>query len=162
MTEDGVAVTTKHFPGGGARENGFDPHYAAGQWNVYATPGSLETYHLPPFAAAVKAGTSSIMPYYSKPAAAKSAVQHDLAGNTVEMKPYGFAYNKYFIDTMLRGQMGFDGYINSDTGIAHNMAWGVEMLDVPERIGFAVANATAAKMVIMKPTPFRKALPKRN
>lgn len=57
------------------------------------------------------------------------------------MKPYGFAYNKYFIDTMLRGQMGFDGYINSDTGIAHNMAWGVEMLDVPERIGFAVANA---------------------
>lgn len=37
--------------------------------------------------------------------------------------------------------MGFDGYINSDTGIAHNMAWGVEMLDVPERIGFAVANA---------------------
>ena len=91
MTEDGVAVTTKHFPGGGARENGFDPHYAAGQWNVYATPGSLETYHLPPFAAAVKAGTSSIMPYYSKPAAAKSAVQHDLAGNTVEMKPYGFA-----------------------------------------------------------------------
>ena len=141
VTEDGVAVTTKHFPGGGARENGFDPHYAAGQWNVYATPGSLETYHLPPFAAAVKAGTSSIMPYYSKPAAAKSAVQHDLAGNTVEMKPYGFAYNKYFIDTMLRGQMGFDGYINSDTGIAHNMAWGVEMLDVPERIGFAVANA---------------------
>lgn len=106
-----------------------------------ATPGSLETYHLPPFAAAVKAGTSSIMPYYSKPAAAKSAVQHDLAGNTVEMKPYGFAYNKYFIDTMLRGQMGFDGYINSDTGIAHNMAWGVEMLDVPERIGFAVTNA---------------------
>lgn len=141
VTEDGVAVTTKHFPGGDARENGFDPHYATGQWNVYATPGSLETYHLPPFAAAVKAGTSSIMPYYSKPAAAKSAVQHDLAGNTVEMKPYGFAYNKYFIDTMLRGQMGFDGYINSDTGIAHNMAWGVEMLDVPERIGFAVANA---------------------
>ena len=42
---------------------------------------------------------------------------------------------------MLRGQMGFDGYINSDTGIAHNMAWGVEMLDVPERIGFAVTNA---------------------
>lgn len=102
VTEDGVAVTTKHFPGGGARENGFDPHYAAGQWNVYATPGSLETYHLPPFAAAVKAGTSSIMPYYSKPAAAKSAVQHDLAGNTVEMKPYGFAYNKYFIDTILK------------------------------------------------------------
>ena len=141
VTADGVAVTTKHFPGGGARENGFDPHYAAGQWNVYATPGSLETYHLPPFAAAVKAGTASVMPYYSKPAAEKSAPQHDLQGNVIDMQPYGFAYNHYFIDTMLRGQMGFTGYINSDTGIAHNMAWGVEMLDVPERIGFAVNYA---------------------
>ena len=141
VTADGVAVTTKHFPGGGARENGFDPHYAAGQWNVYATPGSLETYHLPPFAAAVKAGTAAVMPYYSKPAAEKSAPQHDLQGNEIDMQPYGFAYNHYFIDTMLRGQMGFTGYINSDTGIAHNMAWGVEMLDVPERIGFAVNHA---------------------
>lgn len=141
VTADGVAVTTKHFPGGGARENGFDPHYAAGQWNVYATPGSLETYHLPPFAAAVKAGTASVMPYYSKPAAEKSAPQHDLQGNVIDMQPYGFAYNHYFIDTILRGQMGFTGYINSDTGIAHNMAWGVEMLDVPERIGFAVNHA---------------------
>ncbi len=141
VTTDGVAVTTKHFPGGGARENGFDPHYAAGQWNVYATPGSLEAYHLPPFAAAVKAGTASVMPYYSKPAAEKSAPQRDLQGNVIDMQPYGFAYNHYFIDTMLRGQMGFTGYINSDTGIAHNMAWGVEMLDVPERIGFAVNHA---------------------
>ena len=141
VTADGVAVTTKHFPGGGARENGFDPHYAAGQWNVYATSGSLETYHLPPFAAAVKAGTASVMPYYSKPAAEKSAPQHDLQGNEIDMQPYGFAYNHYFIDTILRGQMGFTGYINSDTGIAHNMAWGVEMLDVPERIGFAVNHA---------------------
>ena len=141
VTADGVAVTTKHFPGGGARENGFDPHYAAGQWNVYATPGSLETYHLPPFAAAVKAGTASVMPYYSKPAAEKSAPQHDLQGNEIDMQPYGFAYNHYFIDTILRGQMGFTGYINSDTGIAHNMAWGVEMLDVSERIGFAVNHA---------------------
>ena len=141
VTADGVAVTTKHFPGGGARENGFDPHYAAGQWNVYATPGSLETYHLPPFAAAVKAGTAAVMPYYSKPAAEKSAPQHDLQGNEIDMQPYGFAYNHYFIDTILRGQMGFTGYINSDTGIAHNMAWGVEMLDVPERIGFAVNHA---------------------
>ena len=37
--------------------------------------------------------------------------------------------------------MGFKGYINSDTGIVHNMKWGVEMLDEPERIGFAVNNS---------------------
>ena len=141
VTCDGVAVTTKHFPGGGARENGFDPHYAAGQWNVYATPGSLQKYHMPGFCAAVAKNTSSIMPYYSKPAAEKSAVQQDCAGNDVRFDPYGFAYNRVFIHDILRGQMGFKGYINSDTGIVHNMKWGVEMLDEPERIGFAVNNA---------------------
>ena len=141
VTAVGVAVTTKHFPGGGARENGFDPHYAAGQWNVYATPGSLQKYHMPGFYAAVAKNTSSIMPYYSKPAAAKSAVQQDCEGNDVRFDPYGFAYNRVFIHDILRGQMGFRGYINSDTGIIHNMKWGVEMLDEPERIGFAVNNA---------------------
>lgn len=141
VAKDGVAVTTKHFPGGGARENGFDPHYAAGQWNVYATEGSLENYHLPPFQVALDCGTSSIMPYYSKPAAAKSAPQKDPAGNVIDLEPYGFAYNKYFIDTILRKQMGFTGYINSDSGITRNMAWGVEMLDGAERVGFAVNHA---------------------
>jgi len=42
-------------------------------WRRPATEGSLENYHLPPFQVAVDCGTSSIMPYYSKPAAAKSA-----------------------------------------------------------------------------------------
>lgn len=54
VTQQGVSVTVKHFPGGGAGENGFDPHYAAGQWNIYATPGSLQKYHVPPFRAAVR------------------------------------------------------------------------------------------------------------
>ena len=71
---DGVAMTTKHFPGGGARENGFDPHYAEGKFNVYPTPGSLAKYHLPPFQAAIDAGTSSVMPYYAIPSAEKSAM----------------------------------------------------------------------------------------
>lgn len=141
VTEDGVAVTTKHFPGGGARENGFDPHYAAGQWNVYATEDSLQKYHIPAFKAAVKNHSSSIMPYYSKPAAEKSAVQKDCNGKELDFLPFGFAYNRLFIQEMLREQMGFDGYINSDTGILHNMSWGVEMLDIPERIGYAVNHA---------------------
>lgn len=141
VTADGVAMTVKHFPGGGPRENGFDPHYAAGQWNVYATPGSLQKYHIPAFTTAIKNHAASIMPYYSKPAKEKSAVQQDCKGNDIDFKPYGFAYNKYFIDEILRNQMGFEGYINSDTGIVHNMSWGVEMLDKPERIGFAINNS---------------------
>lgn len=141
VASDGVSMTVKHFPGGGARENGFDPHYRAGQWNVYATPESLKKYHLPTFCPAVKYHAASIMPYYSKPAEAKSAVQQDLAGNDIPFCPYGFAYNKVFIDGILRRQMGFDGYINSDTGIVHNMCWGVEALDTAERIGFAVTQS---------------------
>ncbi len=140
VTPDGVAMTVKHFPGGGARENGFDPHYQMGQWNVYQTEGSLEKYHLPGFQVAVDCNASSIMPYYAKPAAKKSAPQTDKDGAPMAMEPYGFAYNKPFIEGLLRGQMGFKGYINSDTGIVHNMSWGVEMLDKPERIGFAVSN----------------------
>ena len=141
VTDTGVAVTTKHFPGGGPRENGFDPHYAAGQWNVYATPGSLQKYHMPGFVAAVDKKTSSIMPYYSKPSAEKSAVQQDCEGKDIRFDPYGFAYNRTFVHDILRGQMGFEGYINSDTGIVHNMCWGVEALDTAERIGFAIRNA---------------------
>ena len=141
VTSDGVAMTAKHFPGGGARENGFDPHYAAGQWNVYATQDSLRTYHLPTFRPAVNYHASSIMPYYSKPSAQKSAPQKSLNGTKIPFHPFGFAYNKAFIQGVLRDEMGFKGYINSDTGILHNMCWGVEALDVPERIGFAVTQS---------------------
>ena len=140
VTTDGVALTMKHFPGGGARENGYDPHYKAGQWNVYATPGSLEKYHLPGFQKCVDKNAAAIMPYYAKPAKEKSAVQV-VNGKEIEMVPYGFAYNKPLVDGLLRKEMGFKGYINSDTGIVHNMCWGVEMLDKPERVGFAINNA---------------------
>ncbi len=138
LTTDGVAMTVKHFPGGGARENGFDPHYAMGQWNVYATEGSLEKYHLPAFKVAVDRNASSIMPYYAKPYAEKSAPQKDWNGDDMEMKPLGFAFNKPFIGTLLREQMGFKGYINSDSGITQHMNWGVEALDVPERVACAI------------------------
>lgn len=138
VVSDGVAVTVKHFPGGGARENGFDPHYVQGQWNVYQTKNSLQKYHLPAFLTAVDRHASSIMPYYAKPAAEKSAKQYDMRGNEIDMKPVGFAFNRFFIETLLREQMGFEGYVNSDSGITNKMAWGVEELDVPSRIALAV------------------------
>ncbi len=144
VTPDGVAMTTKHFPGGGARENGFDPHYKEGQWNVYPTQGSLQKYHLPPFHTSIACHTSSIMPYYAKPCEAKSAPQLDCEGRPIEMEPFGFAYNRAFIRELLNRQMGFSGYINSDTGIIHNMGWGVEMLDGPERVAFALNHGNVA------------------
>lgn len=137
---DSVALTVKHFPGGGARENGFDPHYVEGQYNVYVTPGSLEKYHMPPFEAAVEAGTSSIMPYYSIPSNEKSAPQ-EYRGEVLDFsEQVGFAFNKVFIQDVLRGTLGFKGYINSDSGITKRMAWGVSDLSIPERNAYAINN----------------------
>lgn len=138
ITTDGIAMTIKHFPGGGARENGFDPHYKQGQWNVYQTEGSLQKYHLPGFAVAIDKNAASIMPYYAKPAAEKSKLQVDLDGNPVDMTPVGFAFNKFFIEELLRDRMGFKGYVNSDSGIIGKMAWGVEALDEAERTALAL------------------------
>lgn len=138
VTTDGVAMTVKHFPGGGARENGFDPHYKQGQWNVYQTEDSLQKYHLPGFRSSIANHVSSIMPYYAKPAAEKSGIQYDMNGNPIEMIPVGFAFNQFFLKELLQNQMNFQGYINSDSGITINMAWGVEELDIPERIALAV------------------------
>ena len=69
------------------------------------------------------------------------AVPQTYRGEVTSTEAVPSAYSKELLTDLARNKMGFDGYINSDTGIAHNMAWGVEMLDVPERIGFAVANA---------------------
>lgn len=139
LNSESVALTMKHFPGGGARENGFDPHYKEGKFNVYRIPNSLEKYHLPPFKAAAEKKVSSIMPYYSIPAHDKSAVQN-YKGEKIPFEPVGFAFNKYFIQDILRGEMGFKGYINSDSGILDNMAWGMMHLDKQDRAACAINN----------------------
>ena len=126
LQTNGVGLTTKHFPGGGARENGFDPHYELGQWNVYATQNSLEKYHLPPFKAAIENNTSSIMPYYARPANDERTASQSYEGQELDLtEEVGFAYNKFFMTELLRNTMGHKGYINSDTGILGNMAWGM-------------------------------------
>lgn len=142
VTQAGVALTIKHFPGGGARENGFDPHYALGRWNPYPTENSMEAYHLAPFMAAIDRHVSSVMPYYAKPYEAKSAAQvYD--GMTLDLsEQVGFAFNRAFIGDLLRDKMGFDGYVNSDSGIIGNMAWGMMEHDVPTRAAYAINAGT--------------------
>jgi beta-glucosidase len=136
-----IAMTTKHFPGGGARENGFDPHYEEGKWNLYQTQGSLEKYHLPPFRAAVEHGTSSIMPYYSIPSIKKSVVQ-EFEGENILFEEVGFTFNHYFLQHILRGKLGFKGYINSDSGVTSKMCWGVEDKTEAERFAKAINAGT--------------------
>ncbi|WP_353065794.1 glycoside hydrolase family 3 protein [Arcanobacterium hippocoleae] len=139
LSAESISLTTKHFPGGGPRENGFDPHYKEGKWNCYRTPGSLEKYHLPGFLAALKSG--SFMPYYSAPSISKSVVQK-IAGQDVPFEEVGFAFNWYLLEEVLRRRFGFKGYVNSDSGITDNMCWGVEELSIPERFAKAINAGT--------------------
>ena len=118
-----VALTTKHFPGGGPQVEGQDPHFEFGKDQHY--PGGMFDYHLKPFQAAIDAGTSSIMPYYAEPIGTK-------------YEKVGFAYNKAIIQDLLRGKMGFKGIINSDTGPIEMMPWGVENLSILERYQKAI------------------------
>ncbi|HMP31376.1 MAG TPA: glycoside hydrolase family 3 N-terminal domain-containing protein, partial [Saprospiraceae bacterium] len=123
LNKNSVALTTKHFPGGGPQVNGHDPHFEWGKEQHY--PGKMFDYHLKPFKAAIDAGTSSIMPYYAMPIGS-------------EMEAIAFAYNKGVLKDLLRDKMGFMGIINSDTGPIEMMPWGVENLSVYERYQKAV------------------------
>jgi beta-glucosidase len=118
-----VALTTKHFPGGGSGKGGQDSHFAWGKAEIY--PGGMFRNNLISFQAAIDAGTSAIMPYYSLP-------------EGTEYEEVGYAYNKGVITDLLRNKMGFKGIINSDTGPLTGMAWGVENLSMHKRYKKAI------------------------
>jgi beta-glucosidase len=118
-----VALTTKHFPGAGPADDGQDAHFPFGKNQVY--PGRNLEYHLIPWKAAIKEGTAMIMPYYAIP-----------KGLTSE--EVGMAYNKEIITDLLRNKLGYNGVINSDTGISTSMPWGVETLSIKERYKKAI------------------------
>ncbi|MBS1857445.1 MAG: glycoside hydrolase family 3 C-terminal domain-containing protein [Acidobacteria bacterium] len=143
---DSVAQSIKHFPGDGAVDKGLDPHNNWGQWAVYPTPGSFFKYQLPPFQAAVDAGASSIMSYYNNPSNEKSAAQLPREwwrSGTQQFEEVAGAYNTVFLTRLLRGRMGFKGYVNTDSGVLTNNAFGVEKLTTPQRFAKAVKAGVA-------------------
>lgn len=126
LSHTSVACQTKHFPGGGPQEEGWDAHFASGKGQVY--PGNQFDYHLIPFIdGALAAGTAQIMPYYGVP-----------KGQSIE--EVGFGFNKEIIQDLLRDSLGFDGVVATDWGIITDMfvkeasAWGVEHLTEKERV----------------------------
>ncbi|MGQ7787516.1 glycoside hydrolase family 3 protein [Nesterenkonia sp. PF2B19] len=127
-----VALTLKHFPGGGPQELGLDPHYAFGKSQVYPTDAFGE--HLLPFEAAIDAGVSSIMPYYGIPM--------DVTHDEQQYDETGFAFSDEIIDGLLRENLDFGGYVNSDTGIINDRAWGLEEASVPERVAASINAGT--------------------
>ena len=118
LSNTSVAMTTKHFPGGGPQVEGQDSHFDWGKFAHY--PGGMFDFHLKPFKAAIAAGTSAIMPYYSAP-------------KGKEFEEVGFSFNKAMIGDLLQDKLGFHGIINSDTGPIEMMPWGVENLTIAER-----------------------------
>ena len=140
-----VAMTTKHFPGGGPQVDGQDPHFDWGKDQHY--PGGMFDYHLKPFIAAIDAGTSAIMPYYAKPI------------NT-EHEEVAFAYNRGILNDLLRVKLGFKGIINSDTGPIFMMPWGVEELSVYERYQKALDAGVDLFSGIADPAPLLETINK--
>lgn len=127
-----VALTIKHFPGGGPQEQGLDPHYSFGKNQVY--PGGRFADHLKPFKAAIDAGAAAIMPYYGVPI--------DLEFKGTRFERVGMAFSRQVVTDLLRGELAFAGYVNSDTAIIEDRAWGLENKSVPERVAASINSGT--------------------
>lgn len=139
-----VALTLKHFPGGGPQQRGWDPHYTFGKNQFYTDPSGRYgfAYHLRPFEVALQQGVSSIMPYYGVPIGAR-------LGET-RFDEVGMAFSAQVIDQLLRRQMGFKGYVNSDSGIIEERGWGLEgsRINPATGKGYTVDDRTAAAIKV--------------
>ena len=87
---DSVLACAKHFIGDGGTQGGKD------QGNTVCDEATLRNLYLPPYRAAVKAGVGSIMVSYS-------------SWNGEKMHA-----NKYLLTDVLKGQLGFKGFLVSD------------------------------------------------
>jgi Beta-glucosidase-related glycosidases len=140
ITNDSIVLTMKHFPGGGPQLGGLDPHYPYGREQSYT--GGAFADHWKPFKAAIDAGLTSIMPYYGIPVGMQDVYK---PADDVEYNKeigVGMAFNKGILTDLLRGELGFVGNVNSDTGIIGSRAWGLEEYDEAQQIAIAVNAGT--------------------
>lgn len=142
LNDGSVVLTVKHFPGDGPAENGFEPHMPIGQWRLYPTEGSMEKYHLPPFQAAFDMKASAIMPDYSRMTTDGRSKPQYYRGKLTSSEMVGSAYSRELIEDLARQTMGFNGYVNSDSGIIAVQNYGVEALTIPQRYAKAISAGT--------------------
>ena len=95
--EDSLLACAKHYIGYGASEGGRDYQ------RTEITDYSLYNYYLPAFRAAVSAGVATVMSSFN-----------DISGQPVTSS------RKYLTD-ILRGQLGFEGFVVSDWGSVHHL-----------------------------------------
>ena len=74
------------------------------------------------------------MPYYGVPI--------DVTYDGVKYDQIGMAFSRQIVTDLLRGKLGFKGYVNSDTGVINSRAWGLESTSVPERVATAINGGT--------------------
>ena len=105
LTPDSVIATVKHFPGSGAQENGVDGSA------LKISEDTLEM-HLAGFKAAIAAGVAAVMPY------GYSTVPY-LGGDAAE---FSADQSSVVMTDLLRGQLGFEGIIQTDWGMNFSQA----------------------------------------
>ncbi len=123
-----VLATAKHYIADGGTAFGTGGSgYLIDQGDARITETELRAVHLPPYQSAVSAGVGSVMISYS-------------SWNGV--KDHG---NSYLINTVLKGEVGFQGFVVSDWGgvkqlpdatyadqVAHAVNAGIDMIMVPD------------------------------
>lgn len=145
----GVTAVIKHFAGYSAAVDGFDAHNRYGRFSHLS--GAEFAQHIRPFAGAIDAQAAGVMPAYS--------ILRGLELDGAQLDQRGVGFSHEILSGVLRGQLGFDGFILSDWGIINDcgdicmngfpagqrpnfsgisMAWGVEQLTMAQRVGLAM------------------------
>jgi beta-glucosidase len=123
-----VMATAKHYVADGGTLFGTgDSGYLIDQGDAQISESELRAIHLPGYQAAIAAGVGSVMVSYSRWNGVKD---HE---------------NAYLINTVLKGELGFQGFVVSDWGgvkqlpestyadqLAHAINAGVDMIMVPD------------------------------
>jgi beta-glucosidase len=141
-----VLATAKHYIADGGTTFGTGSSgYLIDQGDARISETELRAVHLPPYQSAVTAGVGTVMASYS-------------SWNGV--KDHG---NGYLITSILKGELGFPGFVVSDWGgvkqlpdatyadqVAHAVNAGIDMIMVPDdyigNINAIVSDVTAGKI----------------
>lgn len=97
LLDNGVMPTAKHYIGDGATTYGTgENNQLVDRGDARMTEAQLREKYLPPYKALIDAGVKTVMPSFS-------------SYNGIKMHA-----NKYLITDVLKGELGFDGFVISD------------------------------------------------
>lgn len=127
-----ILACAKHYLGDGGTQNGTD------QGNTVMDEAVLRARFLPPYISAIAAGVGTVMPSYS-------------SWNGAKMHGH-----RYLLTTVLKGELGFDGFVISDwagidqlpgdyhSDVVQSVNAGVDMVMVPTNYADFISELTRA------------------